>query len=604
MKVALCYAADFETTTDPEDCRVWAYSLCNVEDNTFIYGNNIDDFFEWCKAGKENYTLYYHNLSFDGEYILNYLFLHNYTHIEDKKDKADYTFETLIDDMGKFYKIVIYFKVHGHHTKKVTIFDSMKIFPNFSVARIAKTFGLPISKLKIDYHEYREVGHVLTQQEIDYIRNDVEIVARALKMMFDENLTKMTLASDAINHYKQLFKGSFRNTFPELSPEIDADIRKSYRGGFTYVNPKYKEVELGKGMTLDVNSLYPSVMACVNGEIMPYGQPVFYEGKYVYDPEYPLYVQTFTCKFTLKPGKIPCIQIKNTMGFIANEYLENSNDELITLTLTSPDFELFMDQYDVEDMVYHGGFKLKGKKGLFNVYIDYWTNVKIEAGKQGNPGRRQIAKNMLNSLYGKYGVSSKSAKKIPYLKEDYSIGYITKNDEKPRHTVYIPVAAFTTAYGRNKTIRTSQAIRDYSIKKYGYDAYVYSDTDSIKCTLNDEDLEELKDIVKIDDYKLGYWAKEEVFNRILCIRQKCYIVEVDGKVHPTIAGLPKYLSPIINFNNFKKGFTTKGLSTLDLKELAVQNGANEEELEEIKPKSTYKHVEGGIILADTDFTIK
>lgn len=603
MKVGLCYAADFETTTDVNDCRVWAYALCNIETNEFIYGNSLDEFIEWCKEGS-NKTLYFHNLSFDGEFILSYLFSHNYTFIEDRKEKADYTFSTLIDDMGKFYKIEIYFHVKGHHINKVTFLDSLKIFPNFSVDRIAKSFGLPISKLKIDYHEYREVGHILTKQEIDYIRNDVEIVARALKMMFEENLNKMTLASDALSSFKTLFRGNFRNTFPQLDVEMDEEIRRSYRGGFTYVNEKYKGKERGKGMTLDVNSLYPSVLRCVNDEIMPYGLPLYYDGKYENDPEYPLYVQTFTCKFKLKPNKIPCIQLKNMMGFIANEWLKDSKNELITLTLTSPDFELFMDHYYIEDMVYHGGFKFKGAKDLFTKYVDYWTEQKIKAGKEGNKGKRQIAKNLLNSLYGKFGVSPKSSKKLPFYREDGTVSYVIKEDEKPRTTVYIPVAAFCTAFGRSKVIRTSQAIRDYSMKKYGYDAYIYSDTDSIKCNLTDDDLDELKDLIKIDDYKLGYWAKEEEFDRILCLRQKCYITESDGKVHPTIAGLPKYLSPIVNFENFKQGFTTANLTIKDMQDLARKNGATDEEVEALHHKTTFKHVNGGIVLLETDFTIK
>lgn len=606
MKVGLCYAADFETTTNADDCRVWAYALCNIETNEFMYGNSIDELFEWCEKGKQNYTLYYHNLSFDGEYILAYLFKHNYTFIEDSKEKQDFTFTTLIDDMGKFYKIEVYFKVKGHHIKKVTFLDSLKIFPNFSVDRIAKSFGLPISKLKIDYHAYRPVGHELTKEEVDYIRNDVEIVARALKLMFDEGLNKMTLASDALSNFRSHYKGSFRHSFPELDPDVDAEIRHSYRGGFTYVSDKYKSVQLGSGMTLDVNSLYPSVMACVNGELMPHGHPLYYEGEYDNDPLYPLYVQTFTCKFKIKPNKIPCIQIKNTLGFIANEYLTSSKDELVTLTLTRPDMELFLDQYYVEDMVYHGGFKFKGARGLFDDYINYWTDQKIKAGKEGNKGKRQIAKLMLNSLYGKFAASPNGAKKIPVARADGSIGYLMTKDSKPRKTVYIPVAAFVTAYGRNKTIRTSQAIRDYSIAKYGVDAYVYSDTDSIKCTLTDEDLKELSDkgILKVDDYKLGYWACEEHFDRILCIRQKSYITESEGRIHVTVAGLPKYLSPIINFDNFKQGFTTEGLTLDQMKEMALANGATEDEIEAIHHKTTYKHVEGGVILADTGFTIK
>ena len=32
MKISRCWSADFETTTDENDCRVWAYSLSSIED--------------------------------------------------------------------------------------------------------------------------------------------------------------------------------------------------------------------------------------------------------------------------------------------------------------------------------------------------------------------------------------------------------------------------------------------------------------------------------------------------------------------------------------------------------------------------------------------
>ena len=68
-----------------------------------------------------------------------------------------------------------------------------------------------------------------------------------------------------------------------------------------------------------------------------------------------------------------------------------------------------------------------------------------------------------------------------------------------------PCGCFITAYAREKTIRTSQAITDYSIQKYGIDKYVYSDTDSIHTTLS---IEELKQFCDIDDIKLGAWKNE------------------------------------------------------------------------------------------------
>lgn len=394
MKMSKCWSADFETTTDSNDCRVWAYSLCNVENpEEFIYGNNIVDFFEWC-CQKENYTLYFFNLKFDGAFIISWLLEAGFEYIEDKKDRRDATFTTLITDMGQFYSIEIYFEVNGKKVNKVKILDAMKIFPGFSVERIADSFGLPISKLEIDYNKPRPIDYELNQTEIDYIRNDVEIVARALKQMFEAGLTKMTIASDAMQNFKDHFH-NFKKCFPELPEAVDADIRLSYRGGFTYASDKYIEQEVGKGAVLDVNSLYPFCLK----KPMPYGEPRMFEGEYVYDTVYPLYIITFTCFFEIKPDKIPCIQLKNNLSFIPNEYIKSSKNEQVTLTLTNIDFELFKEQYNFWNVTYHGGWKFKVAEGIFDNYIDFWTEEKIKAGKEGNKGKRQIAKLMLNSLY-------------------------------------------------------------------------------------------------------------------------------------------------------------------------------------------------------------
>ena len=139
----------------------------------------------------------------------------------------------------------IYFDTHNKkHINKVTIYDSMKIL-NFSVDQIAHDFNLPIQKLKIDYDLERDETHILTDDEIAYIKNDVTIMAMALEIMFNEDLTKMTIGSDALSHYKKLNK-RFITYFPILPYEIDKDIRRSYKGGFTYLNDIYQEKETGK----------------------------------------------------------------------------------------------------------------------------------------------------------------------------------------------------------------------------------------------------------------------------------------------------------------------------------------------------------------------
>lgn len=601
MKLSACWSADFETTTDPNDCRVWAFSMCNIENpEIFLYGTSIEEFFELLECyDKENLRIWYHNLKYDGFYLISHLMTKmGFTWVESPKQRKDKSFTTLITDQGQYYSITVYFLVKGHHTKKVTFFDSMKIFPNFSVERIAEGFNLPIRKLEIDYKKYRPVGYKLTQEEIDYIRNDVEIMARALKVMFEQGHTKMTIASDAMSDYRSRIVG-FRKKFPLLPPEVDEDIRKSYRGGFTYVNDKWKGKLVGGGITLDVNSLYPYCLKMPQ----PYDFPVFFEGKYEEDIIMPLYVQSLTCSFDLKENKIPSIQLKNNMSFIPNEYVKSSNGAYVDLVLTKPDLELFFEQYDVHVKRYNGGWKFRSAIGLFDDYINHWIAEKIKAGKEGNAPIRQISKLLLNSLYGRFGISGKARQKMPYVDSDGVVKFILQ-EEETRQTCYIPVACFTTAYGRCKTIRTSQAIRDYTMKKYGEDRYYYSDTDSIHASLTQEDLEELKSLVHIDDYELGAWAKEAEFSRGMYIRQKCYIEEVEGKVEVTVAGLPKSLAPIINFDNFKKGFTTVGLDLNQMIEMAKENGASEEEIRKIQPKLTYKYVKGGVILADTDFTIK
>ena len=71
----------------------------------------------------------------------------------------------------------------------------------------------------------------------------------------------MTQGSNALNNYKEIIgKNMFNHLFPKLEYDIDKDLRKAYRGGFTYLNPIYKEKDVKNGVVLDVNSLYPSLM--------------------------------------------------------------------------------------------------------------------------------------------------------------------------------------------------------------------------------------------------------------------------------------------------------------------------------------------------------
>ena len=567
------YTADFETATWLEDSSyVWAWAICEIghEDNIYL-GNTIDSFMEWVSKNKSS-KYYFHNLAFDGSFILDYLFKNGFKHIEDSKDKESKTFTTLISDMGMFYSIEVYFKVNGKKVKKATFIDSLKIIP-FSVDGIAKSFGLPISKLELDYNKPRELGHVLDPQEQDYIKNDVKIVAMALKVLFDEGLTNITSASNALKDFKKGYKEErFLELFPVLPYEIDKDIRQAYKGGFTYLNPIYKEKDVGEGEVLDVNSLYPSRMRY---ELLPVGHAIPFDGKYEEDEEYPLYIQMITCSFEIKENMIPTIQIKGSY-FLDNEYLTSSNGDIVCLVLSNIDLDLFLEHYNVYELEYVRGYKFKGMYGLFDKYIDKWIERKNKATIEGNKGQRALAKLMLNSLYGRFAMAKEMQSKIPSFNELTGMIEYNLSDIEMVDGLYLPIGIFITAYARNVTLRTSQAIKTYSIEKYGKDMYCYSDTDSIHTLLS---IDELKKFCEIDDVKLGAWKHESHFTKARFIRQKCYLEMIDDEVKITCAGMPKSCYKYVEWEKFKTGFTCPG-------------------------KLIFKRVKGGVKLIETEFTIK
>ena len=554
----MLFTADFETTTDPLDCRVWACGLCNIDEtHTFKYGNSLDWFIEFAENNIGS-TFYFHNLKFDGEFILCYLFEHGYKHVTDRKKLKSKTFTTLISDKGQFYSLEICFFKDEDKTEKITIYDSLKILP-FSVDAVAKGFNLPISKLKLDYNEKREVGHILTHKEIDYLRNDVEIMARALLILFNQDLRQMTQGSNALYDYKKIVgKKSFNKWFP--TPDYDFDIRQSYKGGFTYCDPRKQGQEVGEGIVLDVNSLYPSVMYY---KPLPYGEGIFFEGKYKPDKLYNLYVQMFTCQFELKENHIPTIQLKNNLSFMPTAYLSSSEDEEVTMCLTSVDLELFFEHYHVYNITWHSGWKFKSTVGLFKDYIDKWNSVKMESTLNGNKAMRTLAKLMLNALYGKFALNPNVQSKIPYY--DNGIIKYKLGEKETRNPIYIPVGTFITAWARHKTISSAQKV---------YDRFLYADTDSLHLIGT-----EIPNDLEIDPVKLGAWKHESTFSRARFVRQKTYVEEIDGELNITCAGMPTQCYKHVTWDNFNAGSSFEG-------------------------KLQITHVHGGIVLKDIDFTIK
>lgn len=545
------YTADFETTTDQETAHVWSWESCVVGDpDNFCRGIDIESFIEYCSL--EDRVIYFHNLKFDSSYILSYLLTHGYSWTN-KRVLKKYEFSTLISNMGQFYSVTVCF---GDTT--TTFYDSLKLI-RLSVEQIAKAYGLTFRKLEIDYDKPRPEGYIPTDEEWEYQHADVAIMSQALHILFTEGLTKITQGSNALWDYKEIIgKKNFKRWFPVLPPEIDAFCRKSYKGGATQVHKIFANQEIGCGITLDVNSMYPWAMYEM---FLPFGEPIYYTGKYRQDKLYPLYIQKLSCSFELKDGYIPTIQLKHSGLFRGTDFLESSDGNIVELTLTSVDLKLFLDHYNVYNVSWISGYKFMQSKNMFKEYIDKWYAIKAQATKDGNKGLRQIAKDMMNSLSGKFGLRPEVQEKIPYYDEKlrFKLGEVEQRD-----SIYVPVVSFITSYGRDKALRSAQK---------NYDRFIYMDTDSLHLAGT-----ELPDNLDIDSTKLGWWDLEKTWVRGYFIRAKTYIeeesvsretmesmikaekaepwqfYEVDGDLrilNITCAGMPKNCYRHVTYENFR-----------------------------------------------------
>lgn len=561
------YVADFETTTDPEDCRVWGWGMCDIDRAETVWdveiSTNMDRFIG--RVTEENAIIYFHNLKFDGVFIVNRLFEDGYRWVAENPRRGEFT--TLISNMGAWYSM----DVAWRNGKRTEFRDSYKKLP-MTAERVGKAFKLPELKLSIDYHKPRPVGYQHTMDERTYIAHDVLIIAKAMKVQLDQGMTKLTVGADALNEYKNVIsKKLFTKYFPVLPDSMDAEIRRALRGGFTYVDTRHQGNITAAGRVYDVNSLYPSVMY---REMLPYDEPVWCAGLPVASESHPLFIVSITFTATLKKDHIPCIQVKGSSRFVNTEY-QTKITEPVTLMCTSVDLALWEDHYHMDILSYNGGWLFKGVRGVFKDYIEKWSEIKANS----TGGLRELAKLMLNSLFGKFGSNPDMTGKVPIFRDN--VVEFTQGEPEIKDPVYTAMAVFITAYARNITIRAAQD---------NYATFAYADTDSLHL-LTSTDPETLE----VHPNKLGAWKREYIFTQALFARAKTYseLVVADqcpyadddehehnpNGCHIThIAGLPVKVQKTMTFQHFESGTEMGG-------------------------KLVPKRVPGGVVLIETSFTM-
>ena len=278
---------------------------------------------------------------------------------------------------------------------------------------------------------------------------------------------------------------------------------------------------------------------------------------------------------------IPTIQLKNTLGFIPNEYITDTKDEDVVLTLTNVDLDLMFEHYNVKVIEWLGGYMFRSKTGMFTEYIDKWIKVKQEATIEGNGGMRTLAKLMLNALYGKFGLKIQCRSKIPY----YIDGLVKykESDEQEREPIYIPMACFITAWARYTTISSAQAV---------YDRFIYADTDSLHLIGH-----EIPDNLDVDPVKLGAWDYEMQADQAIFLRQKTYMEHPCGKSAEEF----KKKNPVMYEETNGWKITCAGMGKGCYKYVTPEKFKIGESF---KGQLQHNRVKGGVVLIDKEFTIK
>lgn len=631
---------DFETTVYEGQAftEVWASALVEIGSEDVLIHQSIKETFDYLfnLAKTDNIILYYHNLKFDGAFILDYLIRvlkwnqafeydndGNVVAQTETKYMKNKTFKYLISEIGQWYSITI--KVNKHF---IEIRDSLKLLP-FSVAEIGKAFDTKHKKLSMNYEGFRYAGCNITDEEKEYIKNDVLVVAEALKLMFDKGHNKLTIGSCCLQEFKRDYnKEVFSKLFPNLvdyeidkeiygSSNADVYVRNSYKGGWCYLVKGKEDTVYTNGITLDVNSLYPSMMSSESGNYYPVGLPTFWSGDYIPDEALNgYYFIRIKTQFNIKRNKLPFIQIKGNSLYKETECLTSSDivykgkrykkyerngeikDTSVILTLTQTDYELIKDHYNLIDCTILDGCYFDKTIGLFDNYINKYKDLKLNAKTKAE---RTLSKLYLNNLYGKLATNVNSSFKFGfYDKEEDKVGFIPVS-ERNKKPVYIPCGSAITSYARNFTIRTAQQ----NYHGVNHRGFIYADTDSIHCDLS---IEEVKGVI-LDDKNFCCWKHESNWDEAIFVRQKTYIEHIEnergGEYDIKCAGMPQRCKDLFiagmtgeynagDYNDLELDFIKKGYDITSFeKGLVIPTG-----------KLIPKRITGGTILIDTSYEIR
>lgn len=611
------YYADFETTSEKDyevegSVRVYLWGLMDEEGNV-KNGTTIEEFLDNTLGNLTgNNIIYFHNLKFDSSFILYELLNEGYVVEQDKKLKKNPYSITYIGDGQVTYAI----NVVTPSGATISFRDSLKLFPNMSIATLGHALGFEKLSELITYNRRHELNEEIDPLELKYMNRDIDILRLTMLHHFEETngviyLTRASYAEDSLKEF--VGKKVFKKKYPKFNYYDATLMRSAYFGGYVFANENYTDKVLGKGIVLDNNSMFPGVMRSAR---LPYGEPIKFKGSYeankqfLQQNDYDLFiVKLRNLKFKVKKDHIPSLpkQLGRTTLIKTENDLNDRNRN--GFMLSNLDLKHFIYNYDIESINYEFGYAFKSELGPFKNFVDFYGNEKKKAkyGPFESDEERELwveksgtaiydpmgfysAKLLLNSSYGKFGQKPFQDDYNVSIDENGKLNYeVVENSEGRVDTEgswhYIPMAIFITATGRDILLTAAEKAPE---------RVTYMDTDSLHL-MGDELPDNFEDIM--DDVELGKWKIENTFENAKYLRDKTYL-EFE-KVADSYEG-----DDVVTYNGVKGRMIIKAAG------LTPESKATIKTIEDFTLERYYDHnrtarrVKGGTLIVEVSKKIK
>lgn len=550
---------------------IWMFGLGLGKE--IFYGRTWEEFLDLCERLQHYFGLnenrrlvvYVHNLGYEFQFMCNYFKWENVFAINERKP----------------IKALCSYGIE---------FRDSYILSGYSLANTAKNLTThKVRKMEgdLDYSLIRHQSTQLTEKEMGYCSNDIEIILAYIneQIVQYEDITKIPLTNtgrvrkyvkDACyytsSNHRKSNRGKYQR-YRQIMSDLTLDkstyiqLKRAFMGGFTHSNPNHTGKTLENVSSIDLTSSYPTVMLA---DKFPMSRAK--ELNITTVEELKKAMSLYCLVFDLKLEGL-----RNTLKY--ESYISESkcfkmvkpvinngrvyDAEMIQTTITDVDFNIIEKVYEWDKISIanvRGFVKAYLPKSIIESILNLYQDKTTLKGVEGKEVEYLLSKGMLNSVYGM--CVTDVVKDEHVYNDTWGVERVDVDEKIDEYNksknrfLFYPWGIWVTAYARRNLWTAILNIGD---------DYIYSDTDSIKMLNFDKHKEYVEKYNKhigkkladmMEHYKLnvellapktiqgkakplGIWEFEGNYSHFKTLGAKRYLVKENGEFHLTVAGLSK-----------------------------------------------------------------